>query len=27
MAAVEAEPPQLVDGVLHQGAKMVLGGP
>jgi RecA-family ATPase len=23
----EPEPPQLVDGVLHQGAKMVLGGP
>lgn len=27
MAVPEAEPPQLVDGVLHQGAKMVLGGP
>jgi RecA-family ATPase len=27
MATPEAEPPQLVAGVLHQGAKMVLGGP
>lgn len=27
MAKTEAEPPQLVAGVLHQGAKMVLGGP
>ncbi|NQX00959.1 AAA family ATPase, partial [bacterium] len=27
MGQPEAEPPQLVDGVLHQGAKMVLGGP
>ena len=27
MATPEAEPPQLVEGVLHQGAKMVLGGP
>ena len=27
MAKPEAEPPQLVEGVLHQGAKMVLGGP
>ena len=27
MAQPEAEPPQLVEGVLHQGAKMVLGGP
>jgi hypothetical protein len=27
MSVPEAEPPQLIDGVLHQGAKMVLGGP
>jgi RecA-family ATPase len=27
MAHPEPEPPQLVEGVLHQGAKMVLGGP
>ena len=27
MGHPEPEPPQLVDGVLHQGAKMVLGGP
>lgn len=27
MAKPESEPPQLVEGVLHQGAKMVLGGP
>jgi RecA-family ATPase len=27
MAKPESEPPQLVQGVLHQGAKMVLGGP
>ena len=27
MGQPEAEPPQLVEGVLHQGAKMVLGGP
>ncbi len=27
MAHPESEPPQLVEGVLHQGAKMVLGGP
>jgi RecA-family ATPase len=27
MGDLEAEPPQLVEGVLHQGAKMVLGGP
>lgn len=27
MGQPEPEPPQLVDGVLHQGAKMVLGGP
>ena len=27
MAKPEGEPPQLVEGVLHQGAKMVLGGP
>jgi RecA-family ATPase len=27
MAELEPEPPQLVEGVLHQGAKMVLGGP
>ncbi len=27
MARPEDEPPQLVEGVLHQGAKMVLGGP
>jgi hypothetical protein len=27
MAKPETEPPQLVAGVLHQGAKMVLGGP
>ena len=27
MAAAEPEPLQLVEGVLHQGAKMVLGGP
>ena len=27
MAEPEPEPPQLVEGVLHQGAKMVLGGP
>ena len=27
MAKSEGEPPQLVEGVLHQGAKMVLGGP
>ena len=27
MAQPEPEPPQLVDGILHQGAKMVLGGP
>lgn len=27
MADPESEPPQLVEGVLHQGAKMVLGGP
>ena len=27
MGQSEPEPPQLVDGVLHQGAKMVLGGP
>jgi RecA-family ATPase len=27
MGHPEPEPPQLVEGVLHQGAKMVLGGP
>ena len=27
MGQPEPEPPQLVEGVLHQGAKMVLGGP
>jgi RecA-family ATPase len=27
MGRPEPEPPQLVEGVLHQGAKMVLGGP
>jgi RecA-family ATPase len=27
MGQPEPEPPQLVDGILHQGAKMVLGGP
>ncbi len=27
MVTPEGEPPQLVEGVLHQGAKMVLGGP
>jgi len=27
MAVEESEPQQLVEGVLHQGAKMVLGGP
>ena len=27
MAKPETEPPQLVEGVLHQGAKMILGGP
>ncbi|MBP7948886.1 MAG: AAA family ATPase [Verrucomicrobiales bacterium] len=27
MAVPEAEPPQLIEGVLHKGAKMVLGGP
>jgi RecA-family ATPase len=27
MAQPEPEPPQLVQGILHQGAKMVLGGP
>lgn len=27
MGQLEPEPPQLVVGVLHQGAKMVLGGP
>jgi RecA-family ATPase len=27
MAVPEAEPPQLVRDILHQGAKMVLGGP
>ena len=27
MGQPEPEPPQLIEGVLHQGAKMVLGGP
>ncbi len=27
MAVPKPEPPQLISGVLHQGSKMILGGP